>query len=240
MYKIYFSVIIIIGITIGLSDPLVPGMLLKWTPLLFSGFIDNIVISISSMFIGAFIGGVVGSFQRSTNTTARFAAGISTQFFRNIPWLVMLFLCVYLIPHDMLSDYLKTIIAFSLIMAAYVSEITRGVLESIPTSQWDAGYSLGLKKYQILLLIILPQGIKRALPPLMNVYTVLVTSTVLASIVGVHEVLSIASDITAADDNPVFFLPLYLYVMLWFFMFCYPISYYSKYLESKLLKNTTS
>ena len=203
MYKVFFSVIALVAGVILLSDPIVVPLLIKWTPLLALGFVDNILISVASMSIGILLGVVLGSYQYHKNSVVSGSAIVTTQFFRNAPWIVLLFLCSYLIP-------------------------------SIPKSQWDGGFSLGLKKWQVILLIILPQGIKRALPPLMNIYTVLVSSTVLASIVGVHEILAITSDITAVDDHPAFFLPLYLYVMTWFFIFCYPISCWSKKLELQL------
>lgn len=238
MYKVFFSVIALVAGVILLSDPIVVPLLIKWTPLLALGFVDNILIGVASMSIGILLGVVLGSYQYHKNSVVSGSAIVTTQFFRNAPWIVLLFLCSYLIPYNIngfiISDYVKSILGFSLSMLANVSEITRGVLASIPKSQWDGGFSLGLKKWQVILLIILPQGIKRALPPLMNIYTVLVSSTVLASIVGVHEVLAITSDITAVDDHPAFFLPLYLYVMTWFFIFCYPISCWSKKLELQL------
>ena len=156
MYKVFFSVIALVAGVILLSDPIVVPLLIKWTPLLALGFVDNILISVASMSIGILLGVVLGSYQYHKNSVVSGSAIVTTQFFRNAPWIVLLFLCSYLIPYNIngfiISDYVKSILGFSLSMLANVSEITRGVLASIPKSQWDGGFSLGLKKWQVILL----------------------------------------------------------------------------------------
>lgn len=239
--KMIGVVISIYAIVLLFSAPGVTALLIKWTPLLFKGFLMNIYLSVVPMSIGILIGSIVGALQLSKNKFISRSAMSITLMLRNVPWLAVVFLCVYLIPHRqyiagyeiIIADSTKAVLAFSLVMIGYVSEVVRGAILSIDQGQFDAAKSLGLNNYQMNRLVIFPQCVKRSLPPLINIYTILLTSTVLASVIGVPEILTFTSDITAVDDSPTFFVPLYLYVLIWFFVFCYPITRYSKYLETK-------
>ena len=107
---------------------------------------------------------------------------------------------------------------------ANMAEIVRGAVQSIPTAQWEAARSLAFSRRQTLWKIILPQCIKRMLPPWMNWYAILTMATTLASIVGVSEVMTITGRITNAEGRTDLLIPIYSYVLLWFFVYCYPIS----------------
>ena len=117
---------------------------------------------------------------------------------------------------------------------ANVSEIVRGAVLSLPSGQWEAAESLAYTRRQTLWLIILPQCVKRMLPPWMNLYSILTMATVLASIVGVSEVMTLAGRVLAAEDGRTDLLaPLYSFVLFLFFVYCYPIARWTVYLESK-------
>jgi polar amino acid transport system permease protein len=73
-------------------------------------------------------------------------------------------------------------------------------------------------------MIILPQCVKRMLPPWMNLYAILVVGTALASIVGVNEAMTLTGDVLAAESRTELLVPMYLYLLLWFFAYCYPIA----------------
>ena len=82
----------------------------------------------------------------------RWSRAIVTQLFRNSPWLVLLFLCMFLIPFEIrifglripFPDWAKAILGFSLPVMANTSEIVRGAIRSIATGQWDGARALGL------------------------------------------------------------------------------------------------
>jgi len=83
-------------------------------------------------------------------------------------------------------------------------------------------------------LIMLPQCIKRMLPPWMNVYALVAMSTVLASIVGVSEMLTLTAQVHAAEGGrPELFAPLYGFALLCFFLYCYPINLWTARLERR-------
>ena len=82
--------------------------------------------------------------------------------------------------------------------------------------------------------IILPQCIKRMLPPWMNLYSLITMSTVTASVVGVSEMLTMTAQVHAAEGSrPELLAPLYSFAMLCFFVYAYPIGKWTEYLERK-------
>jgi len=107
---------------------------------------------------------------------------------------------------------------------ANVSELVRGAVRSIPFGQWEASESLAFTRLQTLRMIILPQCVKRMLPPWMNLYAILTVATPLTSIVGVSEAMTLTGDILSAEARTELLVPMYLYLLLWFFVYCYPIA----------------
>jgi len=230
----------------GTDQPSIVMTILAWTPLLLKGFGFNILISFMSMAIGTAIGSVLGVLQISLLPPVRFSSRILTQFFRNSPWLVLLFYCMFMLPFEItvgglripFPDWIKAVIGLSLPVMANVAEIVRGAINSIPSGQWEASESLAFTRRQQIWLIIMPQCYKRMLPPWMNLYAILTMATVLASIVGVEEVMTLAGQVLAADGRPELLVPIYSFVLLWFFAYCYPIARWTIRLERKFVLNT--
>jgi polar amino acid transport system permease protein len=216
--------------------------LIRWMPLLLKGFIFNIIISILAMAIGSLAGAALGLGQISLNPYVRKFTWVVTQFFRNAPWLVLLFFAMFLLPFEFkilgltipLPDWLKAIIGLSLPVMANVSEIVRGATQSLPSGQWEAAESLAFSRNQVLWRIILPQCVKRMLPPWMNLYSILTMATVLASIVGVSEVMTLTGQVLAAEGGRSdLLIPIYSFVLFLFFIYCYPIARWTVRLEKK-------
>jgi len=216
--------------------------LARWTPLLLRGFGFNILISFASMAIGTILGFWRGLLQISLLPPVRRCAWFVMQFFRNAPWLVLLFFVMYLLPFQVqvgpivipLPDWLKAVFGLSLPVMANVGEIMRGAIASIPAGQWEAAESLAFTRRQQIWSIILPQCIKRMLPPWMNLYAILTMATVLASIVGVNEVMTLAGQVEAAEGGRTDLLtPLYAWILLWFFIYAYPITRLTERLERR-------
>ena len=88
-----------------------------------------------------------------------------------------------------MSRFQAVILAFSINYACYFSEIYRGGIESIPIGQFEAGQVLGLSKGQIFFRIVLPQVIKRILPPMGNEFITLVKDTALARVISLQELM---------------------------------------------------
>ncbi|MFQ5985119.1 MAG: amino acid ABC transporter permease [Alphaproteobacteria bacterium] len=223
------------------GTPSIPATLWKWTPLLAQGFALNLIISFLAMAIGTVAGTFLGIAQVSLLPPMKRGSWFVTQFFRNAPWLVLLFYIMLLMPFEIrvgefvvpLPDWVKAIFGFSLPVMANVSEIVRGAIQSIPYGQWESAESLAFTRRQTLWMIILPQCVKRMLPPWMNLYSILTMATVLASVVGVSEALTLTGDALAAEDRAELLIPMYLYILVWFFIYCYPIARWTVRLERK-------
>jgi polar amino acid transport system permease protein len=229
------AIVLWTGMAEAQAEPETPSLLatlIKWTPLLLSGFALNIAISFIAMAIGTVLGTFLGLLLISRSRVSRGFAWFMTQFFRNAPWLVLLFYCMLLIPFEIqvgdtivaLPAWLKATFGLSLAVMANVAELVRGAVLSIPFGQWEASEALAFTRRQTLWMIILPQCVKRMLPPWMNLYAILVVGTALASVVGVNEAMTLTGDILAAENRNELLVPMYLYLLMLFFVYCYPIA----------------
>lgn len=244
---VVIAIIAVFGPSLAFAQAGVPlltpfAVLLDWVPLLLKGFIFNLAISFLAMALGTALGTLLGLGQISLSRVTRGVSWFVTQFFRNAPWLVLLFFAMFLLPFEInllgvsipFPDWFKAILGLSLPVMANVSEIVRGAVRSMPSGQWEAAESLAYTRRQTLWLIILPQCVKRMLPPWMNLYSILTMATVLASIVGVSEVMTLTGQALAAEGGrPELLAPFYGFVLLLFFAYCYPIARFTVRLERK-------
>jgi polar amino acid transport system permease protein len=226
--------------------------LVKWTPLLFwgpvgelGGFVLNVLVSFLAMAVGTILGLWLGLAQVSQVRLLRRLARTVTQLFRNSPWLVLLFYFMLLLPFQIhlfgttvpLPGWLKAAFALSLPIMANLAEIVRGAINSIPTSQWESAESLAFTRRQTMWMIILPQCLKRMTPSWMNWYQILAMATPLISVLGVNDCLRLARDALAAEGRSEYLIPMYLWIMSWFFIYCYPIARWTIRLERKWTVN---
>jgi polar amino acid transport system permease protein len=187
------------------------------------------------------MGMALGLAQVSLSAALRRLAWAITQFFRNAPWLVLLFYAMLLLPFEVqlfgvrvaLPGWLKSVIGLSLPVMANVAEIVRGGVQSIPLGQWESAEALAFSRRQTLWRIILPQAAKRMIPPWMNLYAILTMATSLISIVGVQDCVSLTRAALVAEGRTELFMPMYLMLLLMFFAYCYPIARFTATLERR-------
>jgi len=216
----------------GPGAPSIIATIVKWTPLLAQGFALNIAMSFLAMAIGTAFGVALGLGQISLRSPVRTSSWSVTQFFRNSPWLVLLFYCMLLLPFEIrignsivsLPGWAKATVGLALPVMANVSELVRGAVQSIPSGQWEASEALAFTRLQSLRMVILPQCVKRMTPPWMNLYAILAVATPLTSVVGVSEAMTLTGDILSSEGRTELLVPMYLYLLLWFFIYCYPIA----------------
>lgn len=220
----------------------------KWTPLIligprgeFGGFALNLLVSFLAMAIGTASGLVLGLGLISKLAPVRSVSWAITQFFRNSPWLVLLFFVMLLTPFQVdvlgvsipLPAWLKATFGLALPIMANIAEIVRGAVNSIPTGQWESAESLAFSRLQTLWRIILPQCVKRMIPPWMNWYAILTMATPLISIVGVNDAMTLTQDALASEQRTDLLMPMYAMLLLFFFVYCYPIARWTIRLERK-------
>lgn len=118
---------------------------------------------------------------------------------------------------------------------AEMGDLVRGSLESIPTIQWESAEALGMKPFQVHLLVILPQTVRRLLPLSINLITRMIKTTSLVMMIGIVEVLKVAQQIIEANrrSSPNAAFGVFAVVFLLYFFICWPISRLASYFEKR-------
>ena len=127
------------------------------------------------------------------------------------------------------DQFFWAIVTLTLVYSAYVSEVYRAGIESVHPSQEAAARSLGLSRAQALRFVILPQAVRRVVPPLLNDFIGLQKDTVLVSFIGVVEIFRTAQIINAATFN---FTP-YVAVALVFVVVTIPLARFTDWLVAR-------
>ncbi|WP_227396538.1 amino acid ABC transporter permease [Jeotgalibacillus aurantiacus] len=171
-------------------------------------------------------------------STSKILAGIARVYvsaIRGTPLLVQLFIIFYGLPNlgdaFVLDPFPSAVIAFSLNVGAYASEIIRASILSVPKGQWEAGYTIGMTYRQTLFRIILPQATRVSIPPLSNSFISLVKDTSLASQILVVELFRRSQEIAARTYD---FLQLYLTAALLYWIICFILSIIQGRIEKRL------
>lgn len=129
------------------------------------------------------------------------------------------------------SAFAAAVFALSLYAAAFLSDIWRGAIASIPRQQWEAGESLGLGRFQTLVYIILPQALRAATPPTIGFFVILVKDSSLVSVLGFVELMRAAQIINNSTFRS---FTIFGIVALLYFALCFPIARLSRRLEERL------
>ncbi len=140
-------------------------------------------------FILAFLFGLAAAMLRlSRSLVGRALARIYLETVRNTPLLVQIFFIYFVLsPVVGLERFAAAVLALSLFEGAYASEIIRSGIVSLPRGQWEAAWSLGLSPWQTYRHVILPQALRRVLPPLTGIAVNLVKDSALVSTISIAE-----------------------------------------------------
>ena len=138
---------------------------------------------------------------------------------RGVPLMVLLFFIYFGLPFMglQLDAITSTIVAFTAMSSAYISEIIRSSLQAVDKGQWEAAKSLGLRTPIIYRKIIIPQAFRIALPPLSNVLLDMVKSTSLTAMITVPEIFNKAKIVGGAKSD---YMTVYICVALIYWIIC--------------------
>lgn len=162
--------------------------------LIFTGAFTTIYVSLISIAISCVIA-MAGAIARlSSNGPAYATATFYTSFFRGTPLLLQVYLIYLGLPQlgFVLDAVPSGIIALSLCYGAYMAEIFRAGIQSIPHGQWEASRALGFRPSYIMRLVILPQAIRVIIPPTGNQFIAMLKDSSLVSVMGVWELMFLA------------------------------------------------
>ncbi len=152
---------------------------------------------------------------------------------RGIPILVQLFLIYFGLPFFgvLVDPYAVAAVAISLHISAYVAEIVRGSIISLPKAQNEGGLALGMMPGQVVWWVTLPQALKAALPPYVSLTPITIKATSLASIISIWE-LTLASKEVANQTLQTF--EVFGTALVLYFVICYPFTWLGNRLEKRL------
>ena len=201
--------------------------------LLMQGLYTTIRLALWSIVLAAAIGVVFGIMRTSRRLFPRMLSRVYVELIRNIPPLVFIFIFYFFIsgqimpllgveefirnaspgtlawlevlfgPPKLISNVLSGVICLAMFEGAYVTEIVRAGIQSIPRTQSEAGLSIGLSRLQLMRYVILPQAVQRVVPPLAGQFITLVKDSSIVSLISIQELTFLAIE-TAVSTTRVF------------------------------------
>jgi len=169
-----------------ISGPLLDGLLVTFR------------ITAISLVLAFFCGLVTALLRLSNSFIGKILARGYVEIIRNTPLLVQLFFIYFVLsPVFDISGFTSAVLALSLFEGAYASEIFRAGIVSIHQDQWEAAFSIGLNTYQTYRLIVLPQAVRRVLPPLTSQAVSLIKDSALVSTIAIYDLTMRAQAIIA-------------------------------------------
>ena len=218
------------------------GLNLLWEGSNLSRLLNGLAITAEIAFISVFFacifGVVLGLIMTIKNRWVQVISHFYLEFVRIIPLLALLFIAYFGLAKwfDIhLNGITVCILVFIFWGTAEMGDLMRSALTSIEKHQLESAYALGLNRLQTFYYILLPQSIKRVTPSAINLFTRMVKTSSLAMLIGVLEVIKVGQQIieTSLFTDPSAALWIYGVIFMLYFVICYPLSLFSRYLEKR-------
>jgi len=177
------------------------------------GLALTIIVSALSAVVSALLGLIFGIALALSGGGARRLLVVVLGFFRAIPVIMLIFWSYFLLPMLFgisVPEIGTVVVALSLISGAYLSYSVAAGINGIDLGQWEAGHALGLRRYQLLRLVILPQALRVMAPSFVNQWTTLIKDTSLAYVIGVPELSFVATQV----NNRVMVYPMEIFLFI--------------------------
>ncbi|RAK18280.1 amino acid ABC transporter membrane protein 2 (PAAT family) [Anoxybacillus vitaminiphilus] len=200
---------------------------------LLEGFLVTLEVAFISIVLSFAIGIVIGVLRYARIPVVAHVLAVGVETIRNLPLLLIIFFTYFALPEvGMKLDKLyAAILALVIFESAMLSEIVRSGLNSIEKGQIEAARASGLTYMQTMWHIILPQALRRMVPPIVSQFISLLKDTSLAVVIALPELMNHAQIINGRNVNYV--IPIFLLVALMYFTVNYSLSLISKRLENK-------
>ena len=201
-------------------------------PYLMKGAVQTIWLGLAGVGFGTAIGLILGILNAAIGGVTAGFINIYVFIIRGIPVLVWMFLAYYMLPQLglVIGDKIAVVGSLMIYTGAFVTEIARGAVLSIPKHQIDAAKGLGMNKFKTLWLVIIPQAMKMSIPPLLNNSVMMVKATAYVSVVGVWELTYAAREVV---ERTLAAFQVFFGVMCLYFLICYPLSIAARHLEKR-------
>ncbi|CDG00132.1 amino acid ABC transporter permease [Avibacterium paragallinarum] len=194
-------------------------------------------IAFISVLFSCVFGVLFGIVMTSKHTVVRFVSRVYLETVRIIPLLVWLFIAYFGMAKWFglhLDGFSVCILVFIVWGTAEMGDLVRGALHSIEKHQRESAYALGLNRTQTLIYILLPQSLKRVTPSAINLFTRMIKTSSLAMLIGVLDVVKVGQQIieTSLFRAPSAAFWIYGVIFGLYFLICYPLSLFSRYIEN--------
>ncbi|WP_244513403.1 ectoine/hydroxyectoine ABC transporter permease subunit EhuC [Oceanobacillus limi] len=203
-------------------------------PALIQGVEVTLKVLFASIILGYSMAFIAGFCRLSNNIILRSFTGFYVEVFRGTSLIVQLFWLFYALPmlfnFDIGSNFWAGVLAISLNYGAYMSEIVRGSILSVAKGQHEASTALNMTRFQRMRLVILPQAVRMMLPEFGNYLILMLKSTSLVSLIGMHDILyqgDLLRDANLSQAPTV-----YLLVLVFYFLMALPLIWLTKKMEA--------
>ncbi len=202
------------------------------------GLENSVVMALVALAISLTLGLIFGLMGTSTKKPLLVINRIYVEAIQNTPLILQLCFLYYALAFSGNSLGILTtgIIALGIYHGAYMAEVFRAGISSIPKGQFEAAQSQGFGYIQKMALVILPQSIKIILPPMVNQVVNLIKNTSCLYIIGGADLISITYSFVTGADTGGAYAPAYIVTGVLFFLVCFPLSTLASYWENSLKK----
>jgi general L-amino acid transport system permease protein len=205
------------------------------------GVLVSIVVASVGIVASLPLGILLALGRRSRMPAVRLFSVLFIEFVRGVPLITVLFMASVMLPLFVPETWspdklLRALVGVALFSAAYMAEVVRAGLQAIPKGQFEAAMAVGLGYWQAMRLIVLPQALRITIPNIMNSTIALFKDTTLVFVVGIFDFLR---TIEAARIDPNWATPVtsttgYAFAAIFYLIFCYGMSRYSRAVEARL------
>ena len=204
----------------------------NYRELFFKGWLITIGLSLTSLFLSLLIGLMAALLSQSKIPILSIISRIYVEIIRGTPLLVQILFFYYVVAHHigLENRYVAGVIILSLFNGAYISEMIRGGIEYISTTQKESAQAIGLSKLQTYRFVIFPQAIRQIIPSLTGQFASIIKDSSLLSIIGINELTNSSQQINSATYST---LEIFLPLGLAYLVLTLPISILSKRLEKR-------
>ncbi len=232
--------------------------------LLIKGLLTTLRIAFWGMIIATLLGILIAFARTSRRLLPRLIGWAYVGFIRNIPAVPFLFLFYFFITTQLMplfgiekfvtqaspamrgvlqilfgdlaliQNFAAGVLALSLMMAAYIAEIIRAGIESIPRGQYEAGYTVGLSRLQITWYVVLPQAVQRVIPPLTGQLITLIKDSSLVALISIQELSFLAMEIAISERR---FFEVWIATGCIYFVICFSLALLMRRLERRSDQN---
>jgi polar amino acid transport system permease protein len=195
-------------------------IIVSWSPQLLRGARVTVALTVSAVGAGLILSLFLALGKMSKNPVLNKLSSAYVFFFRGTPLLMQLYFVYYALPMivpalTINSRFLAAFIAYTLNCAAYCAEIIRAAIQSIDKGQFEASRALGLSYAQTMRLVIIPQSIRRLIPPVGNEFIMMLKDASLVSMIALVDITKATRNIEGSTRSALVYIPaMILYLII--------------------------